>query len=266
MTQTPVVSLSGNDRALFCSDIHLHGAEPLLAEWFLRELKAQAASVSHLFLLGDIFEAWIGDDTADPVSLETLTTLVAIARSGVAVLVMRGNRDFLINENKLHGLNGFDWGEHVQLLEDPAVVQFWNEPILIAHGDLLCSDDKAYQEFRSLRNTPQWRSEFMARPLAVREALTRQMREQSEREKTLKSAYLVDVNQNTLEAGMLAAGVKTLIHGHTHRPAHHQWSLAGQDLQRWVLPDWRLTPRRGGFLKISRMSSSIRYEKLGDWA
>ena len=166
VNRAPSVSLTNDDRALFCSDIHLHAAEPLLAERFLSELKLHSASVSHLFLLGDIFEAWIGDDTTDPVSLETLRVLVQIARSGVALFVMRGNRDFLIDENKHHGVPGFDWQNHLVLLEDPSVVQLWNERVLIGHGDLYCSDDTAYQHFRSLRNSVAWRTEFMARPLA----------------------------------------------------------------------------------------------------
>ncbi len=261
----PIATLTNGDRALFCSDIHLYSAEPQLAEHFLVQLNLHSAGISHLFILGDLFEAWVGDDPTDTISLRTLERLNDIAVSGVAVFVMRGNRDFLIGENQVQQLPGFNWSEHLQLIDDPVLVQFCNEPILLAHGDTFCTDDLAYQAFRRQRNAPVWRKDFLSRPLAARIAIARQMRLQSRQAKAGKAQYLMDVNQQSVEAAMQSAGVKALIHGHTHRPNHHQWLLDGHPMQRWVLPDWQLSPKRGGFLRVSCESAKPAYTKLGTW-
>ncbi len=261
----PIATLTNGDRALLCSDVHLYSAEPQLAEHFLAQLKLHSAGISHLFILGDLFEAWVGDDPTDVISLRTLELLNEIAVAGIAVFIMRGNRDFLIGENQVQHLPGFNWSEHLQLIDDPSLVRFWGEPTLLAHGDTFCTDDTAYQAFRLQRNTPSWRKDFMSRPLAARVAIARQMRLQSRHAKAAKSQYLMDVNQPAVEAAMQSAGVQTLIHGHTHRPARHQWLLEGHAMQRWVLPDWQLSPRRGGFLLISGASDKPVYAKLGTW-
>lgn len=254
----PTASLSGDDCALFCSDIHLHEQQPALARRFFAQLTAECAQASHLFVLGDLFEAWVGDDQADPVSLQALALLNQIALSGVKVAVMRGNRDFLIGAG---APAGFDWSAHLQLLADQCLIDAWGEPVLLAHGDQYCVDDVRYQAFRTERNSAAWRAEFLARNLSERLELARQMRAQSAREKADKSQYLMDVNLPAVEQAMVDAGVRCLIHGHTHRPALHQSAIGGAAAKRWVLPDWQQAPERGGFLRVNRAG----FEQTGCW-
>lgn len=267
MTQQPMASLSGSDRALFCSDVHLHDADAALTRRFLQALAEQAAQSSHLFVLGDLFEAWVGDDHSDDCARHCFETLAAIRSAGTSVFVMRGNRDFLL------GVPPVSWpavrpgkiasgGTTVaELLADEVVVDLFGVPCLIAHGDQYCSDDVRYQAFRSLRNSADWQRDFLARPLPERLALAQSMRLQSEREKSDKSQYLMDVNPDAVASALLRSRCEHLVHGHTHRPAVHRWTQGPRTFERWVLPDWQEQPRRGGFLVVTQAG----FQAQGDW-
>lgn len=261
MTTAPVARLAGAQRALFCSDIHLDAGEPALAARFLRELAQASSSTSHLFILGDLFEAWVGDDQTDAITEHLHTLVRELMARGVQIYLAHGNRDFLMGVSAHTGRAASTFWEHIVLLPEESVLDLFGEAVLLAHGDGYCTDDLRYQQFRAQRNRPAWRSEFLTRPLEARLTLARQMREQSELEKSNKAQYLMDVNATAVQTAMERAAVTCLIHGHTHRPAHHQWLVRGQPLERWVLPDWQLNPERGGFLRVTESG----YEQLGNW-
>ena len=255
------VQLRGDDAALFCSDMHLDAAEPNKAVDFLAQLSLASQGVSHLFLLGDIFEAWIGDDHADPIALQTQQTLAALSARGVHVFIMNGNRDFLIGETLPSGVAGFEWRTIAALLDDPCQIDVFGQAVLLSHGDAWCSLDHAYQEFRERRNQASWRHNFLTLSLDDRLDLARQMRAQRRLEVANKSLYLMDVTHTVVEQAMLIAQVQCVVHGHTHRPACHSWTHGDRQLTRWVLPDWTSTPARGGFLLARRDG----WSQLGQW-
>lgn len=261
MTTAPVARLTGAQRALFCSDIHLDASEPALASRFLDELAQASHGVSHLFVLGDLFEAWVGDDQTDAVAERLHGLLIELLARGVQIFLAHGNRDFLMGVSAHTGRAARTFWDHITLLPEESVLDLFGEAVLLAHGDGYCTDDLRYQQFRARRNQPAWRSEFLTRPLEVRQELARQMRAQSELEKANKAQYLMDVNPAAIQTAMDRAGVRCLIHGHTHRPAHHQWRGRDRTLHRWVLPDWQLGSGRGGFLQATECG----YQKLGNW-
>lgn len=261
MTAAPVARLTAAQRALFCSDIHLDACEPALASRFLDELTQASQGISHLFVLGDLFEAWVGDDQTDAITQRLHSIMLALRTRGVQIFLAHGNRDFLMGVSAHTGHAATTFWEHITLLQEESVIDLFGEAVLLAHGDAYCTDDLRYQQFRAQRNQPAWRSEFLARPLEARLALARQMRAQSELEKANKATYLMDVNAAAIETAMDRSGVYCLIHGHTHRPARHQWRRRDRIFRRWVLPDWQLTSRRGGFLQVTENG----YEKLGNW-
>lgn len=244
------LALPASARLLLCSDMHLGAHDVRTAEWFFGALEPALAHASHLALLGDLFEAWTGDDDPDPVAREFVDRLTRIARA-MPVYLMHGNRDFLIGD-PLPGTDsaGFVEATGAQLLPDPTVLTLGSCVALLTHGDALCTDDHAYQAARAERDRPAWRSGFLARPSAERQAMARALRARSELEKTQKDAALMDVNPQAVEAALRAHRVATMIHGHTHRPARHDWVLDGSPAQRWVLPDWDALTGRGGFLLV----------------
>jgi UDP-2,3-diacylglucosamine hydrolase len=253
--------LSGIDAALFCSDMHLDAAQPDKAAQFLDQLLLVSQECSHLFLLGDIFEAWVGDDQADGVAINTQRALATIAARGTAIAIITGNRDFLLGESLPTGMHGFDWRTVATLLPDPFRIDLFGQAALLSHGDGWCVDDRSYQDFRALRNQPQWRADFLARPLAQRLRLASQMRAQSQLETANKALYLTDVNATAVERDMMAAQAHCVVHGHTHRPAQHQWQHKSHTMTRWVLPDWTADSQRGGFLVVRRDG----WQQLGNW-
>ena len=253
--------LSGNDAALFCSDMHLDASEPNKAADFLAQLLLASQDVSHVFMLGDIFEAWVGDDQADSVALQTQGTLATLSARGLHVAIIRGNRDFLLGESLPDNVARFDWRSIASLLVDPYRIDCFGQPVLLSHGDAWCSHDHSYQEFRARRNQAQWRHDFLARPLHDRLDLARQMRAQSRLETANKSLYLMDVTQAVVEQAMQTAKVQCVVHGHTHRPARHVWRNGDQELTRWVLPDWTSEPQRGGFLRVRDDG----WQQMGRW-
>ena len=245
--------LGGSDHALFASDMHLGDHDPQTADWFFASLASRAQSITHLFLLGDIFEAWVGDDQPDRVAAQLQNHLSRLAARGVFVGLMRGNRDFLLGVAQPGG-SADSWPERcgAQRLDDPTVVDLFGMPVLLAHGDSWCTDDHDYQRFRTEVRSSAWQQAFLARPLAERLAIARAMRAQSERNKLDHDPG--DVNHSAVVEGLTAGGASRVIHGHTHRPGRYPLAEdpARADLpERWVLPDWSAQARRGGWITVN---------------
>lgn len=240
MSRTARLSVGAGEAALFASDMHLGDHDPDTAAQFFRALDEHASSITHLFLLGDIFEAWVGDDQPDRVAAQLGERLQALSKRGVQVALMRGNRDFLLGSGQP------DWpARHgALLLDDTTVVDLFGDLVLLAHGDAWCTDDVAYQRFRAEVRSAAWQTSFLARPLDERLAIAREMRAQSERNR--QGPDIGDVNEDAVREALATAGVKRVIHGHTHRPG--TYSL-GEGMARQVLPDWLAATGRGGFLK-----------------
>ena len=243
--------------ALFASDMHLSDACPETAAYFLACLADQARSARYLFLLGDLFDAWVGDDLigspGEEACVQRFTeALRAWADQGKVICVMRGNRDFLLGTAPGEPrAQHFCTATGAHLLTDPCMIELHGTRVALAHGDALCTDDTDYQAFRQLARSAAWQRDFLAQPLPMRLAAARAMREQSEHSKSAKNAELMDVNADAVAALLRETACQILIHGHTHRPAHHRFDLDGNPAQRWVLPDWDATataPPRGGLL------------------
>ncbi len=258
------VGRTAREVALFCSDMHLGDHDPDTAALFFERFDARVPAATHLFLLGDLFEAWVGDDQPDAVAQRFVDRLAALSAAGTRVYAMRGNRDFLLDAAFPPGAaarpaRSFGAASGARLLEDPCTVTLFGEPVLLTHGDALCTDDLEYQRARALARSAGWQHDFLARPLAERLRIARDLRGESRRVQAARAAQDAgeadpgDVNPQAVEAAMRAAGVRTLVHGHTHRPACHRWDLDGAPAARRVLPDWHAGPAgraRGGFLRI----------------
>lgn len=217
----------------FISDLHLSPQTPGIFGCFKRFLSALPATPeTQLFILGDLFEAWVGDDDlSDPFNQSVAKALSAATTTGISVSVMHGNRDFLLGED-------FAAFTGIHLLSDPYVLSTPEWQFVLSHGDALCTDDLAYQQFRQQVRSPQWRSAFLAKPLAERLEIARQLREASESGKQGKTAEIMDVNPVETEDFLRQHGYATFIHGHTHRPAQHDHIVDGIHVERWVLSDW----------------------------
>jgi UDP-2,3-diacylglucosamine hydrolase len=216
---------------LFVSDVHLDTASPQAVEQFLDFLQTQARRSEALYILGDLFETWIGDDDPDPAKERVRKGLRALTEGGVACFFLHGNRDFLIGRD-------FCRGTGCRLLPDPIVAELDGERVLITHGDALCTDDHPYQELRSIVRTPQWQRKFLSLPLMDREKLANSARAGSKQHTSNTTYRIMDVNPDAVTAAFRAAGVRRIIHGHTHRPAVHDLSLEGEPAQRIVLGAW----------------------------
>jgi len=220
---------------LFVSDLHLSPQAPGVTRLFLEFLGGRARAAEQLFILGDLFEAWPGDDCIDDpddrFNAGIVDSLHALSESGVAVSLMHGNRDFLLG-------NDFAARSGTRLLADPYVLSLATWQFVLSHGDALCTDDQDYQAFRTQVRNPAWRTAFLAKPLAERKAIAAALRQQSESSKRDKAQYLMDVNPGTTEDFMRAHGYATFIHGHTHRPAKHDHIVDGIHVERWVMADW----------------------------
>ncbi len=217
--------------ALFISDLHLDAEHPETIRRFTTFMQRDARSASDLYILGDLFEAWIGDDDDDPRLEPIVAALHEITSSGVRCAVMHGNRDFLIGER-------FCAATGCRLLGDHERIEINGEPVLLTHGDLLCTDDTRYQALRGQLRSPAWQGEFLAKPVADRRKIATDLRQMSATEIAAKSEYIMDVNQATVERTMREFDVRRLLHGHTHRPAIHRFTLDGHPAQRIVLGAW----------------------------
>jgi UDP-2,3-diacylglucosamine hydrolase len=216
---------------LFISDLHLDAARPHIVELFIRFVAGDARRAEALYILGDLFESWIGDDDDSPLALQVAQSLCALKQSGVPVFFMHGNRDFLLGQ-------AYAQRAGITLLHDPTVVEFNGERTLLMHGDTLCTDDTAYQEFRAVVRNPDWQKQFRARSLSERHAFAAQARAESVKHTAGAKPEIMDVNQAAVLASMRKHGVHTLIHGHTHRPATHRLEFDGRSAERIVLGDW----------------------------
>lgn len=216
----------------FISDIHLgQAADNDAGELFLDFLDEITEQASSLYILGDLFEAWLGDDAIPPEYQAGIEALKQLSEGGTLLYLMHGNRDFLIGEELCDRIGA-------ELLTDPTLIEMDNVPTLLMHGDLLCTDDVIYQQFRRQVRNPVWQQEFLRLTPPQRAEMARQARKQSA-EHTRGSSYdIMDVNQAAVEDIMQQYGARRLIHGHTHRPAVHDFSLSQLDVQRIVLGDW----------------------------
>jgi len=243
-------------RALFVSDLHLQASHPVTAATFLRFLSERAAAAQQLYLLGDLFEYWAGDDDiADPFHHQIISALRALSDAGVAVFWIAGNRDFLVGQ-------GFADAAGLTLLQEPHVIDVAGQRIALVHGDAECTDDSAYMAFRAQVREPAWQQQFLAMPLAQRKNIIAGLREGSREAHTMKSDAIMDVTPSAIAALHAATGTDTLIHGHTHRPALH---IDGTR-RRFVLPDWELDapPERGGWIAVDNTGSIRRYDVQGN--
>jgi UDP-2,3-diacylglucosamine hydrolase len=225
--------------ALFISDLHLTPERPEASARFFRFLAGTARRASALYILGDFFEAWVGDDDLDlPLHAEVAVALKGLTDTGVPVQVMHGNRDFLLGA-------GFCRASGATLLADPTVLSLADLPTLLMHGDSLCTDDAAYQRIRAQVRDPAWQAQILAKPLAERRAIARQLRLQSEQVKEGNRPEIMDVNAQAVADAFASHACRRIIHGHTHRPGRHTYRVGELDCERWVLPDWYET---GGYL------------------
>jgi UDP-2,3-diacylglucosamine hydrolase len=217
---------------LFVSDLHLSATEPAVARRFENLLAGPARAAQALYILGDLFDYWAGDDDlGDPFNARIVAALADLAAAGVAIHFMPGNRDFLVGAD-------FAAAARLTLLPEPCVRDIAGTPTLLLHGDTLCTDDADYQAFRTQVRTPAWRAAFLARPLAERKTLITDLRARSESEKQIKPAAIMDANADAVAAVLRQHDVATLIHGHTHRQGSHVHDVAGRACRRWVLGDW----------------------------
>ena len=223
----------GSNHSLFISDLHLCSSRPAITQQFIAFLNTTANQADALYVLGDLFEYWAGDDDLGDIHhQEIVSAFNALATHGTQLYFMHGNRDFLIAD-------GFAQATNMQLLEDPTLLSLYGHQLLLSHGDTLCTDDIAYQDFRRLVRDAAWQKSFMSQPLAARKAQIEALRQRSENEKSQKSESIMDVNADAVDAMLRAHGYpELLIHGHTHRPARHQLIVDGHHCERWVLGDW----------------------------
>ena len=216
---------------LFISDLHLSAERPDITALFIRFLNHEARQAEAVYILGDLFEAWLGDDMVLPEYVEAISSMRALSDSGVPLFIMHGNRDFLLGA-EFAAMSG------ATLLDDPTTIDLYGQPTLVLHGDTLCTDDVAYQQFRAMVRNPAWQQQILARTPAERLALAKQYRELSQSETGTKAEDIMDVNQQAVEQLMGDKGIYRMIHGHTHRPAIHDFAIDTQAAERIVLGDW----------------------------
>ena len=239
-------------RDLLVSDLHLSDERPSITDRFVEFLAREATGSRGLYILGDLFDYWVGDDElsargGDPLARRVADALNALARGGTAVYVMQGNRDFLLGSGFLSACDAL-------ALEDPSVKDIGGVKTLLMHGDTLCTDDRDYMAWRSTARSPSWQAEFLAAPIGERRARSRALRAESEAGKLSKSAAIMDVNQQAVLEAFRRHEVTRLIHGHTHRPGRHKLDLDGRHCERWVLPDWY---QAGGYLSAENGAARL---------
>jgi len=238
----------------FISDLHLEPARPAsthLLFSFLQHIRGQAEA---LYILGDLFEYWIGDDFLQTpqgqMVLPILQAFKQVAEQGTPIYIQHGNRDFLLAEQ-------FADLSATQLLPEQQIIDLYGTPTLIMHGDLLCTDDVDYQQARLLFRNPQWQQQILAKSIPERLQFAQSLRMQSQQSAQTKQEDILDANQIAIEAALRAAKVNQLIHGHTHRPAIHEFVLDGQAAKRIVLGDWY---KQGSFLKVDEQNLRLSAE------
>jgi UDP-2,3-diacylglucosamine hydrolase len=221
--------------ALFISDLHLDAGDPEALRRFTDFLEREGGSARELYILGDLFEAWIGDDDDDPRLSPVSSALARLTSAGVRCAVMHGNRDFLIGER-------FCAATGCRLLGDYERIDMYGQPLLLTHGDLLCTDDTRYIALRAQLRNPAWQREFLGKSLDERRRIAADLRKLSATEIAAKAEDIMDVNQAAVERTMREFDVSLLLHGHTHRPAIHRFALDGRPAARIVLGAWHDRP------------------------
>jgi UDP-2,3-diacylglucosamine hydrolase len=216
---------------LFISDLHVEANRPEITAQFVEFLNSEARGAEALYILGDLFESWVGDDAPDAGQRAAIDAIKALTSAGVPCFVMHGNRDFLLGPR-------FCADSGAELLADPVMVTLYGEPVLVMHGDALCTDDRPYQRLRATVRDPDWQRQFLALSVAARRALAGAARTGSRAHTASVEYAITDVNAASVEAALRGAGVATLLHGHTHRPGIHPLSVDGRACTRIVLGDW----------------------------
>jgi UDP-2,3-diacylglucosamine hydrolase len=218
--------------SLFISDLHLGPGNPRVTRLFQHFMQHVAPGAEALYILGDLFEYWAGDDDLDaPCNRQAVQSLRRLAESGVRLCIMHGNRDFLMAEKLVNACRA-------SLLDDPALVDLYGVPTLLTHGDTLCTDDTAYQSYRREVREPAWRAQFLAQPLEQRKSAIEQLRLHSENEKRRKSCALMDASDAAVADMLRKYGYPRLIHGHTHRLMRARHTVDNHECERWVLGEW----------------------------
>jgi len=217
--------------SIFISDLHLSALRPRINRLFLDFLAGPATSAEALYILGDLFEYWAGDDDDDEFNRGVLSALRAYAERGPRLYIMHGNRDFLLGP-------AFAARFGATLLPDPTVIELYGTRTLLMHGDTLCTDDTRYLEFRAQVRDPEWQRQFLAKSLPERKQIIAGVRVENTREKKLKTEAIMDATITGIETVLREHGYPRLIHGHTHRPALHHHDVDGRACERWVLADW----------------------------
>jgi UDP-2,3-diacylglucosamine hydrolase len=226
--------------SLFISDLHLAPERPRILEQFFALLEGPARGADALYVLGDLFEHWLGDDNAgDPLNRSVAEAFAKVASAGTAVYFMHGNRDLLVGE---------EFAKHAgaSLLADPSEVDLYGTRTLLMHGDTLCTDDIEYLNFRAYARDPRNQARFLGQTIEARRAEMEGLRLRNVGAKQGKTAEIMDVNAQAVEQVLRKHGYPRLIHGHTHRPARHVHNVDGRDCERWVLADWY---ENGSYLK-----------------
>jgi len=227
---------------LFISDLHLHEGRPEVARWLRDFLAGPARRADALYILGDLFEYWIGDDAVSPLAAEIARQTAQLGSAGVPCCFVHGNRDFLLGE-------AYAAQAGLRLLAEEVVVDLYGRPTLLLHGDTLCTDDVKYQAFRRQSRDPAWQAAMLAQPIERRLRMAQEAREESARHTGSTAMEIMDVNPNAVLQAFRTHRVTRMIHGHTHRPAVHEHPLEdGSPGQRIVLADW---DSNGSYLEVS---------------
>lgn len=230
-----------SDMSLFVSDLHLGPGRPTITAAFLDFLGRDARGAGSLYILGDLFDYWIGDDDLDdPLHRQVASALADLSRRGCTVRVMHGNRDFLLGER-------FCKAAGVTLLPDPSIVMAGGVRTLLLHGDTLCLDDLDYQAFRAQVRDAGWQEAFLAKPIEQRRVIAQGLRADSRTSQQAKTQTIMNVAERAVIEAFRSSGCERMIHGHTHRPARHEHVVDGRTCERWVLADWHA---RGSCLRV----------------
>lgn len=239
---------------LFISDLHLDPSRPAVTRAFFDLLEQQAASADALYILGDFFEAWVGDDDDSDLACSVSAALRGLTDRGVSAYLMHGNRDFLIGEE-------FCSKSGCQLIDDPTVIDLYGHRALLMHGDSLCTDDHEYMAFRAQCRSPEWQQAILSRSLEQRRQLAQQLRADSREANSNKAEDIMDVNAAAVREALQDYDVDLLIHGHTHRPAQHTVTCDQGEATRVVLGDW--DRYRWWLVYTADHSFSLKYDTIG---
>ena len=221
-------------KTLLISDLHLDPERPDIQncfDQFISSCLKDASNIDAVYILGDLFEVWIGDDASIPLYQHSISLLKHLSEQNIKLFVMHGNRDFLLG-------SAFEQAAGCTLIPDLYHLKTKKETVLLSHGDIFCTDDIEYMQFKEMVRNPRWQKEFLAKPIPERIDIARAMRNKS-KQKAQQQSDIMDVNQTSVAAIMLQQGMNTLIHGHTHRPAIHKFILNNKPARRIVLPDWK---------------------------